>query len=327
MAGRLSSLVMGPCRPEELEAALAVLYRRARPRDRSLLVAEGMAEVARGDLDPSGLWVAHRWDRLIGALLTQPLAGRAAAVWPPEVALKLGRSKVAVALVRAVLDGLRQRGALIAQSLVDMSSPRHAAADLTRGGLARITDLIYLSRETAAALPVPDGSSRFRWRPYDESTEPEFAEVLSETYRDSLDMPELEGARSLQDVLASHRAGGRFDPTRWQLGRLDGEPRAAAVVLLSDLPERGVWEVAYLGLTPQARGRGLGRAALAHALGLARPHAPRVELAVDVRNLPAERLYRGAGFRQVDRRSVHLAVLNAGGREYVDPVTQRDGSG
>src|SRR5690348_13385932 len=105
-------------------------------------------------------------------------------------------------------------------------------------------------------------------------------------------MPELEGLRSLDDVLASHRAGGRFVADRWQVGRVRGEPGSAAVLLLSGVPDRDAWEVAYLGLTPPARGRGLGRAVLAHAAALARPHAARLELAVDVRNLPAHHLYR-----------------------------------
>jgi mycothiol synthase len=67
--------------------------------------------------------------------------------------------------------------------------------------------------------------------------------------------------------------------------------------------------VIYLGLTPAARGRGLGRAVLRHALELARAHVPRLELAVDLRNMPAVRLYQAAGFTARDRRAVHLTVL------------------
>ena len=122
-------------------------------------------------------------------------------------------------------------------------------------------------------------------------------------------MPELEGVRSLDDVIAGHRAAGRFEPSRWLVGRLPGEPEAAAVVLLSEIPDRDAWEVAYLGLTPAARGRGLGRYALEHARRMAAPHAHRLELAVDRRNAPAVRLYRTSGFRLFDRRSVHLAIL------------------
>ena len=69
------------------------------------------------------------------------------------------------------------------------------------------------------------------------------------------------------------------------------------MLLLSDIPDRDVWEVVYLGLTPPARGRGLGRTAIQHALDLAHPHASRLELAVDIRNLPATRLYESVGLR------------------------------
>ena len=87
-------------------------------------------------------------------------------------------------------------------------------------------------------------------------------------------------------------------------------PGPRAILLLSEVPDRPSWEVAYLGLTPPARGRGLGRAALAHALDLARPHVARLELAVDERNHPARHLYEVAGFLPFGRRAVHLALLN-----------------
>ena len=300
-----------PCPPGERPAALAILYRDLPDELRPRLVADVLQESARGQVDLSGLRVAWRRGRVVGALLTQGLAGRAAAVWAPEVALTWGRAGVAAALVRSALAELRARGYRIAQALLDESASRHAAADLARGGMPRVTELVYLERPTGPPLepdprwPIPG----LAWRGYGPSTDTEFREALEATYMGSLDMPELEGARSLDDVLAGHKAGGRFDPDRWRIGRLVGEPETLAVVLLSDLPDRDAWEVAYLGLSPEARGRGLGRAGLDHALELARPVVGRLELAVDVRNLPAYRLYREAGFRPFDRRAVHLATL------------------
>ena len=88
-------------------------------------------------------------------------------------------------------------------------------------------------------------------------------------------MPEREGVRSGDDIIEGHRATGRFVPDRWRLGQVEGEPEAAVVLLLSDIPDRDVWEVVYLGLTPSARGR----------------------------------LYEAAGFVPFDRRSVHLVVF------------------
>jgi mycothiol synthase len=216
-------------------------------------------------------------------------------------------------LIRGALDHLRARGFRIAQALVDTSAPRTAANDLTRGGLPRITVLTYMHRDTSRPIGLTLGRPRapsFDWRPYGPETEAEFREVLQATYAGSLDMPELEGIRSLDDVLASHQAAGRFDPSRWRVGALPGEPRAAAILLLSEVPDRPAWEIAYLGLTPPARGRGLGKSALSYALNLARPNVPRLELAVDDRNHPARHLYDVSGFTPFDRRMVHLSILN-----------------
>src|SRR5579864_278402 len=300
-----------PCPPDERRAALGVLYRRVPDNLRNRLISDVLKEASQGVVDLSGLWIARRRSRVVGAMLTQALAGRAAAVWAPEVGLAWGRGATAAALVRSALFDLRARGFLIAQALLDESAPRQGAADLTRGGLPRVTDLMYLERATAPSLDVDSSVPRFDWRSYGPATDVEFRTVLQFTYAGSLDMPELEGVRSLDDILASHRAGGRFDPSRWKLGRLPAEPAAAAVMLLSSVPDRDAWEIAYLGLTQPARGRGLGRASLAHALELARPNTPRIELAVDARNLPAQQLYRWAGFTQFDRRGVHLVALAA----------------
>lgn len=298
------------CPLGERSAALGILYHRMPAALRPHLVARAREEAGRGELDLTGLWIARRRGRVVGAMLTQHLAGRAAAVWAPEVMLTWGRSTVAGALVRAALEHLRGRGVRIAQALLDETAPRQAGEDLTRGGLPRITELAYMTRDTADPLEAPIGAPPLRWRCYGPEVAEEFRLVLEATYAGSLDMPELEGARTLDDVMASHRAAGRFDPARWWLARVRGEPDAAALVLLSSQAGREAWEVAYLGLTPAARGRGLGLAALAHALEQARPYAGRLELAVDARNRPAARLYRAAGFAAYDRRIVHLTVLD-----------------
>jgi ribosomal protein S18 acetylase RimI-like enzyme len=297
------------CPPDWRREALALLYRRVDRRLRDRAVADALAEADGGLIDLSGLWVAHRRGRLVGTLLTQALAGRAAAIWAPEVVEGWGRSTTARRLLASALDHLRAQGLQIAQALLDETAPLRAATDLSRGGLPRVTTLDYLERDTAAPIEGRPPSVELAWRPFGPETEADFRAVLQATYAESLDMPELEGVRSLDDVIAGHRAAGRFDPSRWLVGHAPNEPEASAVVLLSEIPDRDAWEVAYLGLTPAARGRGLGLAALEHARRLAAPHVHRLELAVDRRNGPALGLYKAAGFRRFDRRAVHLAIL------------------
>jgi mycothiol synthase len=312
-----------PCPPEARAAALDVLYARVPAGLRDQLIVEVQDEAIRGEIDLSGLWIAcERSGQIVGTVLTQPLAGKAAAVWAPEVKPSWRRPAVAGDLIRAALADLEKRGFRLAQAVLDESAGRRAAGDLTRGGMPRVTELLYLERETALPLPLAcfgslqgDSGERslvgcFDWKPFEPGLEAEFRSVLQATYIGSLDMPELEGARSLDDIMETHRATGRFDSERWQLGYLAGKPEAASILLLADVPSRDVWEVVYLGLTPAARGCGLGRAVIDHALKLAQSHVPRLELAVDCRNTPAARLYRSAGFALRDRRTVHLAILS-----------------
>jgi mycothiol synthase len=298
---------VAPCPPEERGTALGVLYRRVPESLRPRLIADALVEAEHGVIDLSGLWVAWRRGRVVGALLTQSLAGHAVAVWAPEVESPWRRSANAVALVRAALDDYRARGFRLAQALLDESAPREGAADLSGGGMPHVTDLVYLEAQTVMPIAVRSGLPPIDWVPFGPETESTFRAVLQATYIDSLDMPELEGLRSLDDIQASHRAGGRFVAERWQVGQVRGEPEAVAVLLLSAIPDHDAWEVAYLGLSPSARGRGLGRAVLWHAMNLARPHVPRLELAVDIRNVPAHQLYRAVGLYPFDRRAVHLA--------------------
>jgi mycothiol synthase len=311
-----------PCPPEARAAALEVLYRRVPEGLRDRLIVEVQDEVMRGDIDLSGLWIAReRSGQIIGAVLTQPLAGKAAAVWAPEVKPSWRRPALAAELIRSALIDLQARGFRLAQAVLDESAGRKAARDLTRGGMPRVTELLYLERETSVPLSLVGEESLqrdsadspsagcFDWKPFEPALEAEFRSVLQATYVGSLDMPELEGARSLDDIMETHRAAGRFDSERWQLGYIAGKPEAASVLLLAEVPNRDVWEVVYLGLTPAARGCGLGRAVLHHALKLAQAHVPRLELAVDCRNTPATRLYQSAGFLIRDRRMVHLAIL------------------
>jgi mycothiol synthase len=320
--------------PEEARGeALELVYRRVPAALRDRLILQVLDEHRRGEIDLSGLWIAQkRRGRIAGAMLTQPLAGKVAAVWAPEVRTTWRRGDLASALVKAALADFEARGFRLAQAILDDSAGLRAGRDLEKGGMPRITELLYLERDTATSLEpavvtprqvqmtpksrVPEGfgsvtrrCAAFEWRPFEKVLEAEFRTVLQATYTGSLDMPELEGARSLDDILESHKAAGRFVAERWRLGRLPGDAQASAVLLLAEVPGRDVWEVIYLGLTQSVRGYGLGRAVLEHALELAGCQVAWLELAVDLRNTPALRLYASAGFVAHERRAVHLAIF------------------
>ncbi|ADV61976.1 GCN5-related N-acetyltransferase [Isosphaera pallida ATCC 43644] len=307
-----------PCPLERWSEGLQILFRRAPQSLRPAMIAEALKDLHTGQLAPDTLWITLRHDRTIGAIRWFPLDHHTAFLHPPEVVHARRRAAVAAQLVRAVLKDLKHRGLRAVQALLDPEQDQVAAADFIRGGLPAVTTLELLERSTLIPPIVPQRTPRLVWREYQPDLDQVFDRILRRTAIDSLDLPELNGLRGFQDVLAGQVAAGRFLASFWRLGapieegpNFDPWARPERVVLLCAPSNRyDAWELTYLGLTPEARGRGLARRALADALELTREHASRLTLAVDLRNLPAVRLYRAAGFVPFDRRAVHLLRLN-----------------
>ena len=169
-------------------------------------------------------------------------------------------------------------------------------------GFRRVAELLYLQARRAAgsSRPPPAG---LRLACVRAQTHDRFIAAIAETYQHSLDCPALNGLRDMNDVLAGHKASGEFDPALWVLlcehvpghaGGATGVGGAAAacvahgVLLLSKMPPGDVVELVYLGLTPAARGRGLGDLLLKEAMAtVAAQGVSRLSLAVDSQNAPA----------------------------------------
>jgi RimJ/RimL family protein N-acetyltransferase len=125
--------------------------------------------------------------------------------------------------------------------------------------------------------------------------------ALDRSYEQTLDCPELCGLRRTHDVLDSHRATGAWSPALWWLVYLHDQPHGC--LLINHCPEHSSVELVYLGVSPQLRGRGLGTRLLDLGLSLlAGVEADHIACAVDLRNIPARRLYERAGFREFGRR-------------------------
>jgi ribosomal protein S18 acetylase RimI-like enzyme len=81
-------------------------------------------------------------------------------------------------------------------------------------------------------------------------------------------------------------------------------------LLLGEDAAGAQWELVYMGVVPEARGRGIGLDLTRHAQWVARAAGcARMVLAVDATNAPALAVYAAAGFSSWDHRSVFLRVL------------------
>lgn len=229
-------------------------------------------------------------------------------VWP--AASRRGLNPVRAAEYRRLLGAESRRlfdisGCWIGQTLLDTDQKRESR-ELREAGFPHLTELLFLHREFEAAFPDESSPMRLAIEVFDESSNANlFAKALEQTWIGTLDCPELDGSRTGQEALVSHRLSGAFDPSRWWLFRLQGQ--VVGVLLMSaHPPDNRVWELVYIGVVPAFRGQRLGAALLRHGLKVAGSHgADEVVLAVDIRNHLAMAVYRQFGFREFDRRLVH----------------------
>lgn len=268
--------------------------------DRTARIMHFLDLINRGILDPNGIFVARSEGEIVGTQVCVPLPGAACLFWlPPR------NSPAANALIAAGLAWCRTRGCKIAQALA-RPEERSAAAPFEWAGFRHITRLLVWERNLEN-LPAKH-QSNLRYESYRPHRAAEFAAVIDRTYLGTLDCPELNGVRTIDEILAGHQGQGRFHPDFWWLAFDSSIP--VGVVLLVEMPDAATWELAYLGVVPEFRGRGFARAMLMDALhALHGEFAARVLLAVDQRNAPAQRLYQSVGFFPQEENEVFLYVF------------------
>jgi ribosomal protein S18 acetylase RimI-like enzyme len=185
-----------------------------------------------------------------------------------------------------------------------------------QAGYERLAELVYLYRRLDGeldaradgfeALPPGRAAGALNWEQFQNGQEERLTQIIDQTYVDSLDCPGLRGLRPTADVIASHKACGVFDPQQWWLPTLEGQPVGCALVNRTGADGRSA-ELVYIGVKPEFRQRGFGRAMLIHAMSQAALKSIRtLYLAVDAANGPAWQLYNSQGFAEMDRRLVFI---------------------
>jgi ribosomal protein S18 acetylase RimI-like enzyme len=173
---------------------------------------------------------------------------------------------------------------------------------LRTAGFEPLAELLYLvsGRDD---FPRARPTSDLEFEPYSAAGHDRLARVVEATYEGTLDCPQLDGVRQIDDILAGYRSTGVFAPSRWLLVR--NGARDVGCLLLADHPNEENWELVYMGLVPSARGNGWGKDVTRHAQWLTgQAGRARLVLAVDAANKPAIRTYLELGFRRWDRRRV-----------------------
>lgn len=305
--------IVRPIQPGEIAHALPLFFTPQHQQDPQTLQEsiDAFATLARREnYDLSRQIVALSDEKLVAACLCIHQQGRYAfaltSPCPPPTPSSGDLSHLAVETVRqSCLDAFKQ-GACFVQMLLEPNDTDRLDI-CCRAGFRRLTNLIYMLRIPPSPTPLEKPQPHLAWLSYQPGNHQQFKEVIAQTYQQSLDCPELENLRDMEDVIVAHRAGGQFDPNLWLLLLHRQEP--AGALLLTPQPPQKSLEVTYMGLCPAYRKKGLATFIMHHALALAaRQHTAALTLAVDERNAPACNLYRRFHFNELFRRTVLLST-------------------
>lgn len=301
-------LQLAKAAPEHLTAALeCVLSTTGRPADTAQMVLFMQSARARG-IDVSQVWVALRQGRVQYAILPMLIPGRTMML----ISGNLRKEQVPAAgeLLARVVQEYAKLDLSLMQTLV-ASGDQALIGVYEAGGFSRLTELIYLEASPRTlAWKLPDSS--WDMVPYSEQAHGQFTQAILASYQGTLDCPELEGVRKIEDVIAGHRAAGLFDPRSWFMLRQSQRP--AGVLLLAKIPGTDALELVYIGLAPFARGQGIGRELMKLALASAvTAKCGRLTTAVDFRNTPAVQMYYHAGMQRIGSRLALMRVIHRPG--------------
>ena len=290
--------------PDEQRRALELVLHSLLPSARATLV-DVLRELDPEPLGPlDALVVARREGELLGAAWAQPHTGKTAALWSPHSDGEL-TEEVALGLLQ--LTGATTDAAQITMTQALLENKYDPLVQsLLASQYEFLAELAYLSLDLDG-LEILAENSRLAFQQYNQANHNAFKQLVEATYEDSLDCPDLEGRRDQEDVLAGYRATGFSGSKNWRILCLEGQD--VGVLLTADHTESQS-ELVYMGLLPQARGLGLGKALVNEAIRLANEAgSERLMVAVDARNAPARQVYKQQGFKPWASRQVYVRWL------------------
>jgi ribosomal protein S18 acetylase RimI-like enzyme len=300
-------LTVGPVRDEERAKAFDLFFGAIPCDDRAPHVDRGLELLAAGEIGGEGVIVCRDGSRLVGVMIAIPLAGACALVWPVRTIDGPARVLIQDMLVDGILAWLRARRCKLAQALLSPEDDE-GALPLERWGFKRITHLHFLQVDLSARRDMDSATSRLTSQNYTRCDRALFRNTLLRSYDRTLDCPELDNVRTPEEVLAGYAAVPGSRPDRWWLAWHHEQP--AGVLIVTETQGLPSWELLYVGLVPELRGRGLGTELTCLGIREARAAgAERMTLTVDARNAPAWRMYRVLGFEEFDRRLVLLNLF------------------
>jgi ribosomal protein S18 acetylase RimI-like enzyme len=296
-----------PALPTEIEEATAILLAGTPGQASGEQIKQFLTMAVQRGMNLHDLWIAFHAGRIRWTVLPVVSPGRTMLLLSPPFLPKDTPLTAVQSVVHGACEFHRKRGVHLAQLLIDpAATPLRQAYVQT--GFTELAELIYLQREVKRFPPLAPLPPSLQLENYSPQNHALFVQTIARTYEQSLDCPGLSGLREMEDVILGHKGAGDFDPALWFLLSEHDEPRG--VLLMAIATHADALELVYLGLTPEARGRGFGEMLMKLALlSVVRQNRAEITLAVDSRNAPATKLYFRHGMKRMGSRTAMIRVL------------------
>lgn len=307
-------------RLDDLEAAVRWIHADAGTAELELLVAEASQRFSASErkhkisLTPVTTW--HDGQRMAGSYF-KLLSGNVATLGGARA--EPGWEQAATDLIIRQIDRFSGLGLPQIQAIVRADDVPTAEL-VQRAGMTLLSEIEHLWLDVLASysLAASASSEATSWQSARESSQPgamrwwpanvlddfSLAQFIDKTFVDTLDCPALNGRRTPEEVLAGFLDGrSPRDPSlQWELLNVADE---FVGCLLLQAHDNALMELVYMGLVPEARGRGLGKAMVARAIQAAhRSACSTLVVAVDRDNWPALNVYCDWGFQPHQRLQV-----------------------
>lgn len=283
---RSSATTVIPCPPEQRREALLHLAAVHDPAQQPAL-QQALSTVKGGpDTVWQGLWIATQAGHIAAAAWVQPLANQMAQLWLPRQ-----HNEAADALLSALRGWVSEQPIALCHVALndDTTTWETALVAHSMRALATLEHLVW------PCQAVPSHDNRLLLSPFAELAPAQQRALVAKVSEGSLDCPGLREALTIDALLAGFYGQAPNAPDHWYQVWQQG--KTVGVLLLAPDPVSQRWSLQLMGLLPEWRGKGLGKAIIEKAQMLANKAGARdITLTVDTQNTPAKRVYAQAGF-------------------------------
>jgi GNAT superfamily N-acetyltransferase len=289
----------------EWEDVVKFAFQHLSPDEFALRICAMRQQYQSGLLDLRGIVQATHEGILVGAMYAQRQPDGSVLLWVPAMAPGFSLEP----MVEPLVQFCHSQRAFAAVALADRDQPFDEKTFCSAGQFRFLSELLHLATDISlTSLPHEETQEPYRLQfvslPNDsEETAARMVRLMNETYRHTLDFPELMELAPVERVLQGYKSNALFRPEWWFFIQKEGND--VGVLLLTEIsPDQ--MELTYMGLIESARRQGFSRDIVRFAKDVACRWKRRMLLtSVDEKNVPACQVYLSQGFKAWDRKKVY----------------------